>query len=217
MESNQLFHEMMHAYRAYQETTASYKESTLNGEIEAWYAQYLYTSNLPEYKDSKWEDRDNTAPRRRRIKSLTNYIDNKGNLLPGVNRTDLENKIKQLKSLPHYTKGKGLPIGNETSQILAIYYLNNLDHYVKEQLKIKHYVRYMDDFILFHHDKEYLKECLEKIQKLTDEMIKKVEAVAAEKEKEIISKKTCPGSDSRSTPAGWKHCRQYTRRTHLLQ
>lgn len=37
------------------------------------------------------------------------------------------------------------------------------------------------------------------------------------KEKEIISKKTCPGSDSRSTPAGWKHCRQYTRRTHLLQ
>ena len=94
MESNQLFHEMMHAYRAYQETTASYKESTLNGEIEAWYAQYLYTSNLPEYKDSKWEDRDNTAPRRRRIKSLTNYIDNKGNLLPGVNRTDLESKIK---------------------------------------------------------------------------------------------------------------------------
>lgn len=62
------FHEMMHAYRAYQETTASYKESTLNGEIEAWYAQYLYTSNLPEYKDSKWEDRDNTDPRRRRIK-----------------------------------------------------------------------------------------------------------------------------------------------------
>lgn len=86
------FHEMMHAYRAYQETTTSYKESTLNGEIEAWYAQYLYTSNLPEYKDSKWEDRDNTAPRRRRIKSLTNYIDNKGNLLPGVNHTDLENK-----------------------------------------------------------------------------------------------------------------------------
>ena len=77
---------------SFQETTTSYKESTLNGEIEAWYAQYLYTSNLPEYKDSKWEDRDNTAPRRRRIKSLTNYIDNKGNLLPGVNHTDLENK-----------------------------------------------------------------------------------------------------------------------------
>ena len=38
-----------------------------------------------------------------------------------------------------------------------------------------------------------------------------------EKEKEIISKETCPGPDSRSTPAGWKHCRQYTRRTHLLQ
>ena len=38
-----------------------------------------------------------------------------------------------------------------------------------------------------------------------------------EKEKEIISKETCPDPDSRRTPAGWKHCRQYTRRTHLLQ
>ncbi len=84
--------------------------------------------------------------------------------LMSIKAPDLDNKIKQLTSLPHYEKGKGLPIGNETSQILAIYYLNDLDHYIKEQLKIKCYVRYMDDFILFHHDKEYLKECLEKIK-----------------------------------------------------
>ena len=58
MESNQLFHEMMHAYRAYQETLSSYNDSMLNGEIEAWYAQYLYTSRLPEYPGSKWEKRD---------------------------------------------------------------------------------------------------------------------------------------------------------------
>lgn len=55
MESNQLFHEMMHAYRTFQETLSSYNGSTLNGEIEAWYAQYLYTSRLPEYVGSKWE------------------------------------------------------------------------------------------------------------------------------------------------------------------
>ena len=51
-----------------------------------------------------------------------------------------------------------------TSQILAIFYLNDMDHYIKEDLKIKYYVRYQDDFLLFHQSKEYLKECLEKIK-----------------------------------------------------
>ena len=51
----------------------------------------------------------------------------------------------------------------------------------------------------------------------TDSINWKEGNVKNEKEKEIISKETCPGPDSRSTPAGWKHCRQYTRRTHLLQ
>ncbi len=60
---------------------------------------------------------------------------------------------------------KGISIGCFTSQIFAIYYLNDLDHYIKEKLKIKHYIRYMDDFILIHSDKEYLKECLIKIKK----------------------------------------------------
>ncbi len=58
----------------------------------------------------------------------------------------------------------GLGIGNMTSQVLAIFYLNDLDHYIKEELKIKYYVRYQDDFLLFHPSKEYLKECLEKIK-----------------------------------------------------
>ena len=59
---------------------------------------------------------------------------------------------------------KGLGIGNMSSQVLAIFYLNDIDHYIKEELKIKYYVRYQDDFILFHNSKEYLKECLEKIK-----------------------------------------------------
>jgi len=57
-----------------------------------------------------------------------------------------------------YQKGKGLPIGNMTSQLLAIYFLNDLDHYIKKQLHCKYYIRYMDDFIIFSHDKERLKE-----------------------------------------------------------
>lgn len=54
--------------------------------------------------------------------------------------------------------------GNMTSQILAIFYLNDLDHYIKEELKIKGFIRYQDDFLLFHHSKKYLRECLEKIR-----------------------------------------------------
>lgn len=50
-----------------------------------------------------------------------------------------------------------------TSQSLAIFYLNDLDHFIKEELKIKYYVRYQDDFLLFHDSKEYLKKCFTKI------------------------------------------------------
>ena len=58
----------------------------------------------------------------------------------------------------------GLSIGNMTSQVLAIFYLNDLDHFIKEALKIKYYVRYQDDFLLFHPSKEYLKYCFEQIK-----------------------------------------------------
>lgn len=57
----------------------------------------------------------------------------------------------------------GLGIGNMTSQLLAIFYLNDLDHYIKENLKVKYYVRYQDDFLLFHNSKDYLKKCFVKI------------------------------------------------------
>lgn len=58
----------------------------------------------------------------------------------------------------------GVCIGTMTSQALAIFYLNDLDHYIKEVLKIKYYVRYQDDFLLFNESKEYLKYCFEKIK-----------------------------------------------------
>lgn len=63
---------------------------------------------------------------------------------------------------------EGLGIGNMTSQVLAIFYLNDFDHFVKEQLKIKYYVRYQDDFLLFHQSKEYLKYCFEKIREFLE-------------------------------------------------
>ena len=56
-------------------------------------------------------------------------------------------------------KKTGLPIGYQSSQVFAVFYLSPFDHFVKEQLGIKYYGRYMDDFFLIHENKSYLKEC----------------------------------------------------------
>ena len=44
-----------------------------------------------------------------------------------------------------------------TSQVLAVFYLNDMDHFIKNELHIKGVIRYQDDFLLFHESKEYLK------------------------------------------------------------
>ncbi len=62
---------------------------------------------------------------------------------------------------------RGLPIGNLTSQLFANIYLNVLDHFVKEQLHIRWYVRYMDDFLIIHPDRQYL----EKIKKTIESFL----------------------------------------------
>lgn len=96
---------------------------------------------------------------------IDNIINTEIKKIEGKNISDLEKKKIELSRLPRYRKGVGLPIGNETSQILAVYYLNGLDHFIKEKLHIKCYIRYMDDFILFHQDKDYLRFCLKEIEK----------------------------------------------------
>ena len=53
---------------------------------------------------------------------------------------------------------RGLPIGNLTSQFMANVYLNGLDHFIKEKLKCKKYIRYVDDFALFSDDPTFLKK-----------------------------------------------------------
>lgn len=58
----------------------------------------------------------------------------------------------------------GIGLGSQISQLVELAVLNDLDHYIKERLRIKHYVRYMDDLIIIHEDKEYLKFCREKIR-----------------------------------------------------
>ncbi len=54
-------------------------------------------------------------------------------------------------------ESKGMPLGNLTSQFFANVYLNELDQFVKHKLKVKSYIRYVDDFVIFHEDKTQLK------------------------------------------------------------
>ena len=77
-----------------------------------------------------------------------------------------------IEDIPFIEKDKSLPIGNLTSQFLAIFYLNKLDHYIIHNLHLKYYLRYMDDFIIIHHDKQYLKYCLSRIIKILNNYYK---------------------------------------------
>lgn len=58
---------------------------------------------------------------------------------------------------------KGLPLGNVTSQLFSNIYLNKLDQFIKHSLKQKFYLRYCDDFIILHQDREYLENLIEPV------------------------------------------------------
>ena len=63
-----------------------------------------------------------------------------------------------------FERRRGLPIGNLTSQLFANVYLDGLDHFVKEVLRAPGYLRYVDDFALFHDDPRVLAEWRERIE-----------------------------------------------------
>ena len=63
----------------------------------------------------------------------------------------------------------GMPIGNLTSQMFANVYLNELDQYAKHTLKLRYYIRYMDDVIILHPDKVYLGAIKNDIEQFLDE------------------------------------------------
>jgi retron-type reverse transcriptase len=58
---------------------------------------------------------------------------------------------------------KGIPIGNLTSQLFANIYLNELDVFIKHNLRAKYYVRYCDDFVILSRDRDYLNDLIAKI------------------------------------------------------
>ncbi|MFB9155286.1 reverse transcriptase domain-containing protein [Vibrio gallaecicus] len=75
---------------------------------------------------------------------------------------------KRLSNAPLDT---GLPIGNLTSQFFANIYMNELDQFIKHHLKCRHYVRYVDDFILCHQSKAQLQKWQMEIEKFLEQKL----------------------------------------------
>lgn len=73
------------------------------------------------------------------------------------------NVVEFIMKFVEYECNIGLGLGSELSQILAISYPNEIDHFIKEKLRIKHYGRYMDDSYLISNSKEYLQYCLNQL------------------------------------------------------
>lgn len=83
--------------------------------------------------------------------------------------------LPQDKSLFTAKTDCGLPIGNLTSQVFANFYLSEFDHFIKHKLKIKNYVRYVDDFVIIHPSKKYLKTLIPVIRHfLKDKLLVKL-------------------------------------------
>lgn len=92
---------------------------------------------------------------------------------PSINQSILKRKFRKiikdrdtldLIDLIVDSAQQGVPIGNYTSQWFANFYLQDLDHYIKEQLKVPYYIRYMDDMVLFHRNKKELHKIKNKIE-----------------------------------------------------
>jgi len=78
------------------------------------------------------------------------------------------------------SRRRGLPIGNLTSQFFSNIMLNNFDHFVKEQLKILKYVRYVDDFALFSDDRKLLADARLAIEEYLTKLRLKIHPVKSQ-------------------------------------
>ena len=86
-------------------------------------------------------------------------------------RPELFAQLPRHKSLFYAPPGVGLPIGNLTSQFFANVYLNELDQFVKHQLKVKNYLRYVDDLVLLGDGVEELRGQMDAIGKFASECL----------------------------------------------
>lgn len=101
------------------------------------------------------------------IEKFFNNI-NHGILFDFINKRIDDHKslkiIKEIIDSFEISQGKGLPLGNLTSQLFANVYLHELDYFIKNHLRIKNYIRFNDDFVIVHQSKEFLENLIPKIQ-----------------------------------------------------
>jgi len=74
--------------------------------------------------------------------------------------------------LDNFEDNKGMPLGNLTSQFFANVYLNELDYFVKHKLRVKYYIRYVDDFVILHQSKKQLGIWKKEIEKFLEQELK---------------------------------------------
>lgn len=83
--------------------------------------------------------------------------------------TDKSLREKQLQIL-NENHSKGICLGSQVSQIMALAVPDKLDHFIKDMCGIKHYLRYMDDGIIFHNNKDFLRHLLEKMKEICNHL-----------------------------------------------
>ena len=96
----------------------------------------------------------------------------KQNRINYLKQSSLKNKnklIQEVKEIPLYEHGKGVALGNQTSQTFGLIYLYEINHFIKENLHLYQCINYMDDFIIIHPDKDYLK-CV--LKEMTEKLAK---------------------------------------------
>ena len=92
---------------------------------------------------------------------IKHYFDNINHkiLVSVIKRKITDEKVISLINLilrNFHNKNKGMPLGNLTSQFFANVYLNKLDQFIKHKLRVKYYIRYVDDFVILHNSKQQL-------------------------------------------------------------
>ena len=161
-------------HRAVDRLRSFTRKATANGAREAWYLQLdvrgFFTSIDRAVLFERLVARE-TDPAVRWLAETLVFHDPVANcVLRGARREQFE-ALPSHKTLFKAPPGRGLPIGNLTSQFFANVYLDALDQFVKHELRARFYVRYCDDLVLVCEDRARLEECARRIEQfLRDEL-----------------------------------------------
>jgi len=93
-------------------------------------------------------------------------------LIEKINANSERRERERLTSWLESQDKKGMPLGNLTSQFFANIYLTELDYFIKHKLKVKYYIRYVDDFVILHQSREHLEILKKEINKFLKERLK---------------------------------------------